>query len=42
MNLERRAMGPPETATAADVDFVFNRSSLTVGANTNIAFGLPF
>ncbi len=42
MNLERRAMGPPETATAADVDFVFNRSSLTLGANTNIAFGLPF
>ncbi len=41
MNLERRAMGPPESVSAADVDFVYNRSSLTVGANMSIPFRSP-
>lgn len=42
MNLERRAMGPPETVTSADVDFIYNRSSITIGANAVMPFSLPF
>lgn len=42
MNLERRAMGPPETVTAADVNFIYNRSSFTIGANAVMPFSSPF
>lgn len=42
MNLERRDMGPPTTVTAADVDFVYNRSSFSIGAQAAIPLRLPF
>lgn len=42
MNLERRAMGPPQTVSAADVNFLYNRSSFTIGANAVMPFSLPF
>lgn len=42
MNLERRDMGPPQTVTAADVDFLYNRSSVTVGAQASVPLRFPF
>ncbi|MGC8602928.1 MAG: hypothetical protein ACP5VS_04485 [Desulfomonilaceae bacterium] len=38
MNLERRDFGPPETVTAATVDFLYDRSSWIFGGKISIPF----
>lgn len=42
MNLERRDFGPPETVTAATVDFLYDRSSWTFGGKISIPFIVPY
>jgi hypothetical protein len=42
MDLERRAAGPPLSITATTVDFLYDRSSFTVGGKVAIPFALPF
>lgn len=42
MNLERRDSGPPETVTAATVDFLYDRSSLILGGKISIPFAAVY
>ncbi len=42
MNLERRDAGPPETVSAATVDFLYDRSSLIFGGKVSIPLATPY
>lgn len=41
MNLERRDGAIPPSVTSADVDFLYQRSNLTVGGKINFPFSIP-